>query len=387
MGNKNVKTVAIVIIVLLFGYYQKWVFFGLYELISHETSDSFMPMPIHKSVQFNDFDLEETSDERIFVKPSPSIPKRNEVSESLGGIKDTQMDSDALSEIVQSRLNTLQSFNCQSTRISCGSPTDCGLGCQVHYLMTCLMLSYSLNGTLIPDFSKWPYSTKWDDIFESINPTNCGPNNDTLTVVWGKNEITLKHASNKNFLRQFKLGLPITRSLGKQLKKSFSNPFLWWAGQFANFTLRPVLEAESWILKTKDFLQFSSGPIVGILIRRRDKKGEKKQQFHSIDKHFTTAKKYFDNIDHRGMNVTRKVYVATDDRSVIKLSQKRYRPPKWEIVAAQRKLDIEDIMKDIILLSDCDFVVCSFTSDICRLVLELMDSRSLNAASKVKSLN
>lgn len=42
----------------------------------------------------------------------------------------------------------------------------------------------------------------------------------------------------------------------------------------------------------------------------------------------------------------------------------RYRPPKWEILGIQLKTDVEDLLKDLFLLTQCDLVICSFTSDV-----------------------
>lgn len=63
---------------------------------------------------------------------------------------------------------------------------DCGLGCQIHSIMSCLMVSHVTNRTLIPDFRNWPYSIPWTDVLKPVGAPDCPLDNDTAVVRWGK---------------------------------------------------------------------------------------------------------------------------------------------------------------------------------------------------------
>ena len=62
-----------------------------------------------------------------------------------------------------------------------------------------------------------------------------------------------------------------------------------------------------------------------MLLRRRDKIGEKKQPMESFDQYFNKMKKYFDAMDPFLTDTsTRRVFVSTDDPAVLKFLNKRY---------------------------------------------------------------
>lgn len=61
-------------------------------------------------------------------------------------------------------------------------------------------------------------------------------------------------------------------------------------------------------------------------MRKRDKLSEKKIKSSpqlSIDTYMTAARKYFSNLEEHIPSVTRRVFIATDDRNIVKLVRKR----------------------------------------------------------------
>lgn len=102
-----------------------------------------------------------------------------------------------------------------------------------------------------------------------------------------------------------------------------------------------------------------------IIVRKREKYGEKRRlEVHSIDKYMSIARKYFSKLEETSYNITRRVFLSTDDKNVFRIIRKKYRSPRWEILGFQRKTEFEDILKDIYMLSECSFVVCSFSVDV-----------------------
>jgi len=61
-----------------------------------------------------------------------------------------------------------------------------------------------------------------------------------------------------------------------------------------------------------------------ILVRKRDKLSDKRKSTQAIDKYMTGARRYFTKLEELLPSVTRRVFIATDDRNVVKLVRKRY---------------------------------------------------------------
>jgi len=71
--------------------------------------------------------------------------------------------------------------------------------------------------------------------------------------------------------------------------------------------------------------------------------------------------------------------------------------PKWDVRGfesnktfesqAKRKDVLDDIVRDVVILSKCHYLICGFSSNICRLEYELMGTKEINPDSKSKSLD
>lgn len=120
----------------------------------------------------------------------------------------------------------------------------------------------------------------------------------------------------------FKSGIPVPVNMGEMLRKVPTNHFIYWIGQFAKFTLRLQLSQGQLMQKLKLAMKLDL-PTVGILVRKRDKLSEKKKSTQSIDRYMTLARKYFSKLEESMPDVTRRVFIATDDKNVVKLIRKR----------------------------------------------------------------
>ncbi len=86
------------------------------------------------------------------------------------------------------------------------------------------------------------------------------------------------------------------------------------------------------------------------------------------------AEEYFAIKEKAGIKVKRKVFIASDDPSVISEAKKSYSEPEWEILGdstvaqsaalSQRYNGLNGIVRDVVLLSECDFLVCTFSSQV-----------------------
>ncbi|CAL8112922.1 unnamed protein product [Orchesella dallaii] len=370
MSSRRNKSLAVVFIILFLGYYQRWLYAVIYESLNGSVDlDPALPMIIDGIQKFNSLQDDDSDiDDRAELQM-----ERESVSAALPAMAYLMADSklqaqaDALSQRIQMDIDSSQflsqrKFDCKGPKLHCGSTVNCGLGCQIHKLMSCVMVAYMTNRTLVPDFRNWPYSVPWTDVFRPIGAPDCPTDNETALVRWGKTGFTVGLPDKTIY--SYKSGIPVPLSVGPDLKMLPTDHYVWWISQFAKYTMRLQSWEEELMAKFKDVLKLQI-PTVGIVVRKRDKRGEKRKlEIHSIDKYMSLAKKYFSKLEETQTNVTRRILLSTDDRNVFKLVRKRYRPPRWQILGFQRKTDVEDIVKDIYMLSQCHFVVCSFSADV-----------------------
>jgi len=91
------------------------------------------------------------------------------------------------------------------------------------------------------------------------------------------------------------------------------------------------------------------------------------------------------------------VYLATDDLSLWKNDVKKYEEMGYVFIGDSNIAQtaglsnrysmnsLKNIILDVIMLSECDHLVCTFSSQVCRLAYELMQSRGLEDDKKVMS--
>ena len=181
-----------------------------------------------------------------------------------------------------------------------------------------------------------------------------------------------------------------------------------------------------------------------IHVRRTDKIGSE-AQFHHIDEYMGHALAYFSK--HHGPDVKPRIYLATDEPNVIdearrlyvrarcgrgrkggRLDASRRSPAGWGVAQADMaagrdeaaRVDawhntryphvefltdpggaqlaanmgsrysddsLRSVYIDTILLSRCEYLVCTFSSQVCRLAYEFQQGRYVDATFRVKSLD
>ncbi len=133
-------------------------------------------------------------------------------------------------------------------------------------------------------------------------------------------------------------------------------------------------------------------------MRRTDKIGTE-ASFHSLDEYMRGVKEFYDMYQMaKNEPVKRRVYLATDDPSVIEEAKTNY--PIYEFIydESHSKLaaldfrysteSAEAVISDLHFLAHSDFLVCTFSSRICRLAYELMQTRySTDASWRFRSLD
>lgn len=144
-------------------------------------------------------------------------------------------------------------------------------------------------------------------------------------------------------------------------------------------------------------IPYGKDPIVGLQIRRTDKVGTE-AAFHDVGEYIQWAEIWYKIQERRfSRNITRRTFVATDDPSVLSEIKRRF--PHYEVygdekVAKTAQLEsrytdssLYGVIRDIRLLSLCDYIVCTFSSQVCRVGFELMQVQYGDAGDRFHSLD
>jgi glycoprotein 6-alpha-L-fucosyltransferase len=190
----------------------------------------------------------------------------------------------------------------------------------------------------------------------------------------------------------------VPKEFADKLFTFHSNPFLWFVGQFLSYMMRPNEKLQQYIEKKKKDLKLPS-PYVSIQVRRTDKVKEEAKT-HDVDEYMVHIEDWFQlcKKDQYRQVDKKRVYIATDDPSVIKKAKEKYKDYEVftdeEIVQSannqSERFSLDSLfgmVYDLHMLAGSDFMVCTFTSNVGRLAYELMQTYHVDARQKGYSLD
>ncbi|XP_025104219.1 alpha-(1,6)-fucosyltransferase-like isoform X1 [Pomacea canaliculata] len=190
------------------------------------------------------------------------------------------------------------------------------------------------------------------------------------------------------------LPLAIPKDLAPRLMTFHGDPPVWWIGQLLRYLMRPQKHLQENIEQSAKEMGFKK-PIVGVHVRRTDKLfGE--AAFHSLEEYMHHVEDYYQQLEHHTGPLTRRVYLATDDPNVLKEARENYRNyifvyDDWISLAAHESRytprSLMGIILDIHFLSSSDYLVCTFSSQVCRVAYELMQTLHGDASTYFRSLD
>ncbi|CAL8076608.1 unnamed protein product [Calicophoron daubneyi] len=325
-----------------------------------------------------------------------------------------------LSTLVQIRLRRLQNpTDCRKAKLLLGDLEDhnCGFGCQVHYLTYCFQVAYATGRTFLlkpnqKGFGKW-----WMENFEEFSDTceaqdTADEKVEKLLYETVNSSTRVMQCAWKLHLQRQKLHaapLAVPEDLAPKLSKYHGEPSAWFVGQLAKYLTRPrpVLKQDlEKLLAAYDFSESDQSPVVGIHVRRTDKIIYKEADFHNFSEYMVYVDRYFDFLDKRRQTaedyqsqstiasklhnysapkVLRRAFIATDDPKVFKEAETLYphyvfygdrnRAVSASVNRRSTSDSIRDVVLDVLLLSRTNYLVCTLSSNICRIAYELMQTR------------
>lgn len=322
-----------------------------------------------------------------------------ELSNTVDHISDwRKQESKTLSDLVWRRINYLQNpKDCKkASKIVCELDNKFGFGCELHHVTHCLISAYATQRTLILDSKRFSYTSGgWETLFQPLSET-C---NSTSGKVFNgidesKTVYRLPVIQNLKINRPNYLPLAIPEDLANRIRRFHGNPAAWWIGQFVQYALRPNSMTQKKTLEKIRKLGFE-GPIVGVHVRRTDKLN-KEAKFYGVEEYMEHVEEWFNAYEHRHPGIQRRIYIATDEPAVLNQTMAEY--PAYTIIsnpdatdfAKNKRYSADSLMGiylDIYLLSMCDYLVCTFSSNVCRAAYELMQTRHGDASSWITSLD
>nr|CAG4650847.1 EOG090X03KK [Simocephalus serrulatus]SVE94145.1 EOG090X03KK [Simocephalus serrulatus] len=250
-------------------------------------------------------------------------------------------ESRALSDLVQRRLHYLQNpVDCSKARkLVCNLNKSCGYGCQIHHAAYCFIMAYATKRTLILNSKKWRYHRGgWEKVFLPLSDTCTDPSGLDRSNWPGTNETQVIELPIVDMLspRPPFLPLAIPRDLSDRMIRLHGDPQVWWIGQFMKYLLRYQPDTQKMLDQAKEKMNFKK-PVVG-----------------------------YPNYEFIGdVSIAKGAAVAT-----------RYTDSS-----------LRGILLDIHMLALSDHLVCTFSSQVCRLAYEIMQTFHPDASSKFKSLD
>ncbi|CAH1104583.1 unnamed protein product [Psylliodes chrysocephalus] len=311
-----------------------------------------------------------------------------------------QKESNDLSTLVMDRFKYLQNpENCDTARkLVCNLNKGCGYGCQLHHVVYCFMVAYGTKRTLILKSKGWRYhKAGWEEIFKPVSDTCLSPNGQSIAGWPGNPETQVINLPIIDSLtpRPPFLPLAIPEDLAPRLIRLHGDPIVWWVGQILKYLLRPQEKTSNLLQETIDKIGFKR-PIVGVHIRRTDKVGTE-AAFHRLEEYMLHVDQYFDYLETKQVVNKRRIYLASDDPKVFQEAKKLY--PAYEIIGdpsvaktaavSTRYSDTSlfGIISDIHMLSMSDYLVCTFSSQVCRVAYEIMQNFYPDASHRYRSLD
>ena len=315
-----------------------------------------------------------------------------------------KVELDALEALVQNRFHQVQHpRDCSRVkRMICTLDMPlCGFGCLLHRMVQCMLVSYETKRPIMLESNGWGINKQgWNTMF--LNLSGCIHKEDDIVTPWGPNidyaeVISLPRAKLKDPRPKY-MPLAVPEDISEQLSRLHGNPIAWWMGQMVKFMIRPNEETTELYKSATERLRYEH-PIVGIHVRRTDKNSE--ARYHKLEEYMYQVEEYYHQLTVETSLDVKRVYLATDDVNIIQEAKRKY--PGYVFVndagyAQSAKTNrtarasgdpdvVRGIVMDIYFLSNSDFLVCTMSSNVCRVSYELMQTLHTDASKMAKSID
>jgi glycoprotein 6-alpha-L-fucosyltransferase len=195
--------------------------------------------------------------------------------------------------------------------------------------------------------------------------------------------------------KKWPIVIPI--DLHQRLTKLLDDPFAWWMGQFEKYYFKPTPKFEQMVSNIPKQLKFKRS-MVGVHVRRAEKIAYKESKFVALEVYMEHVNEYYEQLELSKKNIEREVLLLTDDPKVLTEARQKY--PKYKFITNNKSAELvqsegkrygEEYLAlttaDLEMLSKCDYVVLTFSSNFGRRVLELMFNYHMDAVDRIVSVD
>nr|VZI08529.1 unnamed protein product [Spirometra erinaceieuropaei] len=269
---------------------------------------------------------------------SNELTARLDLLDKLSGRRESRRRHvDALSSELRNQISRIQNPpDCSQSRFALAELRySCGFGCSAHHMVLKFSFAFATNRTLLLQYNDWK------DIFLPFS--NCS----SKQAEGLPNVPRLENGLPNISTRYYAPAMP--RQWSGKLGTTLGDPFPWYRGHLLKYMLRPKdlavrreLEMELQGMKKISDTQTYDGPIASIHIRRTDKVGTEAAS-HAVEEYMFHVERFFE------------------------LKEREYGLETGSVHA---------ILADLHLLVSADFLVCTGSSNVCRLAYELLSAKS-----------
>lgn len=325
------------------------------------------------------------------------------LSQADGAGEWREKEAKDLTDLVQRRISYLQNPpDCsKAKKLVCNINKGCGYGCQLHHVVYCFMIAFGTQRTLILESQSWRYATGgWETVFKPVSDT-CTDRSGSSTGHWSgeanDKDVQVVELPIVDSLhpRPPYLPLGVPEDLADRLIGLHGDPAVWWVSQFVKYLIRPQPWLEKEIEEATKKLGFKH-PVIGVHVRRTDKVGTE-AAFHPIEEYMVHVEEHFQLLARRMRIDKKRVYLATDDPALLQEAKAKF--PQYEFISDNSiswsaglhnrytENSLRGVILDIHFLSQADFLVCTFSSQVCRVAYEIMQTYHPDASTYFHSLD
>ena len=310
---------------------------------------------------------------------------------------------DELSDIIQHRFKYVQNpIDCKKAKKLLCTLTihRCGLGCMVHRLADCLLVAYATKRTVVINSITYMADKEgWATVFQPFSETCTVDDVETISP-WGepdaiadKNTVELNRYNVANPRPDY-MARAIPEDFADELIRLHGQPSIWWMGQLIKYIMRLQPIHQEALDNTRKREKFQH-PIVGVHIRRTDKAVE--AAFYEVEEYMLHVEEYYKLLSTRQTVDVKTVYLATEKGQLLEEIRTKY--PEYTFISntdeqfvevqslRESEYMVQGIAIDVLLLAETDFLVCTFSSNVCRLAFELMQTIRTGAENSFYSLD
>ncbi|VVC25199.1 Glycosyltransferase family 23 (GT23) domain [Cinara cedri] len=320
-----------------------------------------------------------------------------------------QREHQYLSDLIERRLMYLQNPpDCsKAKKLACRfvSKNRCGFECRLHHLVDCMIVAYATGRTMVMDDPQsWNFtSDEWNALFLPLSDTCESADGETVSPWPGDKStqvVTLNLPMDNYDSHQKPPLFPqvLPEDLATRINVLHGDPVTWWKGQFLKYIFRArkstVDKYNAYINRVK-----FQKPCVGVHIKQTDLI-DADVTLHELSEYMYHVEKYYKLKELNSSKLfERRIYLSTNEPEVFNIAKLKY--PEYTIIGdpamfrktrtPENPIDPDDsIMNAIIdvhLLSLSDYLVCTFSSNACRLAYEIMNGfRPSDASALFKPL-